>query len=171
MDPITAQAPDSVLLSARAFSPRGTLPLNFGEWFEIRPTPAYGGEGSRGVFATRDIAPYTIIGEYRGRRIAPQSYRLKYRSPAERAYALTATADNAPEAGRPPPAVILGHVWNPARADSASWPRFINCVSSGDVQNTTFVSQVMGGEVLAFMRTTRPVKRGDQLLAKYHLLV
>lgn len=170
MDNVLKQEPRQVLVNARAFSPRGTLPLNFGSWFEIRPTPSYGGDGSRGVFATRDIAPYTIIGEYRGQRLAPQSYREKNHSRLERVYALTATATG-PAQDRLPSAVILAHVWDPTRTDSASWTRFINCVHPTDEQNVTYVSQVMDGEVLAFLRTIKRVRRGEQLLAKYQLHV
>ena len=62
------EVPEHVLKAemriARDFSPLGDrLPRDFGDWFKIKNTPAYGSPRSRGVFATRNIADGTFLGE------------------------------------------------------------------------------------------------------------
>lgn len=138
----------------REFSPIGGFPPDFKQWFEVRPTPEFGGKNSKGVFATRKITPGTLLGEYRG-DIVYEDYQFEG---IEEHYALNVTVDEAYLY------TILGH--DPARA---SWVRLVNSASIDDDQNADFEPFLhpRTGEMRVILVAKKHIKKNQQLLAKY----
>jgi hypothetical protein len=157
LDEVPEQVLEAEMRIARDFSPLGErLPRDFEDWFKIKNTPTYGGPLSRGVFATRDIADGTFLGEYRG--VIYHENRRELDSP-QRAYGLRLLQN-----GR-----YLHTIVADDRATS-SWVRLVNAPRYGERANSVFVqAEDENGNVRAFLQASRPISRGEQILVDYRL--
>ena len=141
---------------ARLFSPLGnTFPRNFADYCELRPTPSYGGCGSKGVFATTALKVGLYVGEYRGEVCSTNSNKcaLQLERDLVLAYALQIDGQNK---------TILGH-----KKCKSAWTRYINAPHEGKAANIAPQPVRYRGEVRVLLEVARPIRRGGQLLMQY----
>ena len=142
------------LKQAKKFSPIGTFPPDFGEWFEIKETKL-GDENMDGVFATVNLPANMFLGQYRGKR----SYRdvgkgrKKFKMGQGRY-------------------VVEHRVGNKFRyidgedEDKSSWLRYINRPETKGQENAMFVVEL---DNQVYVRTTKEIKKGQQVFIWYLL--
>lgn len=135
---------------AREFSPVGTFPSDFEEWVEVKKT-ILGKREMDGVFATRDLPPGMIMGEYVGEKT--DTTKRKFFGDNEASYVLELKTSKG-----------FRYIDGEDKAKS-SWLRYINRPGKGDSPNAYFFSYYNR----AYVATSKPIRKGDQLFINYLL--
>ena len=135
---------------ARKFSPVGTFPSDFAEWVEVKST-RLGKKEMDGVFATRDLPPGMIMGEYIGEKT--DTTRRKLFGDGEASYVLELKTGKG-----------FRYIDGQDKAKS-SWLRYINRPGEGCKPNAYFFSYYNR----AYVATSEPIQKGEQLFINYLL--